>query len=436
LLAWSAAFVAQSGRDRMTRFIRVQDIVWLVLFSALAYGSSERTPIEVGLLLCLGAFQVIEPRIPYLGTDRGLIAANLLKLGLCYLLIGYSGGISSPYYLILLLPVVSAATSLNLFGAVTINVLTALSYLSMLLYVDWTRVEMDEYGLRQLELRIIFFAVLGFFTYQLAQANRAEARKTQAAAQQLAEANRSLQEAEAAVRRSERLAALGQLTAGLAHELRNPMGTIRASAEMLTRNVDQDPAITRELAGFISSEVDRTNSLITRFLEFARPMQLRLAATPLSEILDKAVEQFERHNPPYPVSVYKNYALDVPVLNVDGELLERVFYNLLLNAAQATPAGGTVTLKTRQWSGGGAEVSVIDRGSGIATEHLENIFNPFFTTKPEGVGLGLAIVSKIVDEHGGHIAVESEPSKGTIFRVFLPESQAAPEAGLLYSANR
>jgi len=419
----------------MTRFIRIQDIVWLVLFSALVYASPERTPAEVGLLLCLGVIQVIEPRIPYLATERGLILSNLLKLGLCYLLIGWSGGINSAYYLILLLPIVSAATSLNLFWAIFMNVLPALSYLSMLLYIDWSHAEMDEYGLRQLELRVIFFAVLGFFTYQLAQANRAEARKSQAAAQQLAEANRSLQKAEAEVRRSERLAALGQLTAGLAHELRNPIGTIRASAEMLTKNVDQDPAITRELAGFISSEVDRTNSLITRFLEFARPMQLRLAATPLSEILDRAVAQLERHNPPYPVSVYKNFALDVPPLQVDGELLERVFYNLLLNAAQATAAGGTITLKTRPCPGG-AEVSVIDRGSGIAPEHLENIFNPFFTTKAEGVGLGLAIVSKIIDEHGGQIKVESEPSKGTNFRIFLPESRASSEAGFLYSASR
>jgi two-component system, NtrC family, sensor histidine kinase HydH len=422
------------NRDKpMTRWIRVQDIVWLVLFSALAYASSERTRIEVVLLLCLGAFLVMEPRIPFFSTQRGVAASNLLKLGLCYLLIGWSGGINSPYYLILLLPVVSAATTLNLWGAIAMNLLTALSYLSLLLYVDWSRVEMDEYGLRQLELRVIFFAVLGFFTYQLAQANREEARKSQAAARQLAEANRNLQEAEAAMRRSERLAALGQLTAGLAHELRNPMGTIRASAEMLTKNVDQDPAITRELAGFISSEVDRTNSLISRFLEFARPMQLRRSEATMAEVLDRAVVQVERHNPPLPVSIYKNYALDVPALNVDGELLERVFYNLLLNAAQATAPGGVVTLKTRACPGG-AEVSVIDRGSGIAPEHLENIFNPFFTTKPEGVGLGLAIVSKIVDEHGGRISVESEPAKGTIFRVFLPESAPSDE-GLLYSAS-
>ncbi len=104
--------------------------------------------------------------------------------------------------------------------------------------------------------------------------------------------------------------------------------------------------------------------------------------------------------------------------------MERVFYNLVLNAAQATTAGGAVTVKTRS-SAGTAEVSVIDRGAGIEEKNLKSIFNPFFTTKSAGVGLGLAIVSKIVDEHGGKITVESEPGKGSIFRVLLPMDLAA-----------
>jgi signal transduction histidine kinase len=105
--------------------------------------------------------------------------------------------------------------------------------------------------------------------------------------------------------------------------------------------------------------------------------------------------------------------------------MERVFYNLVLNAGKATVPGGTVTVKTRAASGA-AEIAVIDRGSGIEPKHLDAIFNPFFTTKPAGVGLGLAIVAKIVDEHGGKIAVESEPGKGSIFRVLLPMIPATP----------
>jgi signal transduction histidine kinase len=271
----------------------------------------------------------------------------------------------------------------------------------------------------ELGLRVMFLPVVAFLTQQLAESNRVEARKYQAAAEQLEDANRHLQEAEAAVRRTERLAALGQLTAGLAHELRNPLGTVRASAEMLVKSTPPGNEVARELSGFILTEVDRTNSLITRFLEFARPLRLRLDKTDVAQLLDDAIRQVERHNPPYSVTMHRNYAPEVPPVEVDKELMERVFYNLLLNAAQASPPNAAVTAKTRLLEGL-VEISILDRGAGIPRENVENIFNPFFTTKPEGVGLGLAIVSKIVDEHGGTIRVESEPGQGSAFRIFLP----------------
>ena len=141
--------------------------------------------------------------------------------------------------------------------------------------------------------------------------------------------------------------------------------------------------------------------------------------TDLAQLIDHAVSDIEKHSPPLDVTIYKNYAPDIPPFRLDGQLMERVVYNLLLNAAQASPAQGTVTVKTRQVNNT-VEIAVIDRGPGIEPKHLENIFNPFFTTKPTGVGLGLAIVSKIVDEHGGKISVESEPGEGSVFRVYLP----------------
>jgi signal transduction histidine kinase len=181
--------------------------------------------------------------------------------------------------------------------------------------------------------------------------------------------------------------------------------------------------VAREVAGFITSEVDRTNSLVTRFLQFARPLELRLDNADLAHTLDRAIAAVEREAPE--IAIYRNYAPEIPPFPFDAELLERVFYNLVLNAAQATAPAGAVTVKTRA-AAGTVEISVIDRGAGIDPQHLDGIFNPFFTTKPQGVGLGLAIVSKIVDEHGGKIAVESEPGKGSIFRVLLPMQRAAP----------
>jgi two-component system sensor histidine kinase HydH len=171
------------------------------------------------------------------------------------------------------------------------------------------------------------------------------------------------------------------------------------------------------MAGFITSETDRANSLITRFLQFARPLELRPEKADLALVLDRTVAMVEREAPG--IAIYKNYDPDIAPFPFDAELMERVFYNLALNAAQATSPGGAITVKTRA-AGPVAEISVIDRGSGIDPAQIGSIFNPFFTTKPQGVGLGLAIVSKIVDEHGGKIAVESEPGKGSVFKVLLP----------------
>jgi two-component system, NtrC family, sensor histidine kinase HydH len=250
-------------------------------------------------------------------------------------------------------------------------------------------------------------------------------KKLEATALELAQANDELKQAQDEVRRSERLAALGQLTAGLAHELRNPLGTMKTSAELLGRQVGAENEIAREMAGYIATEVDRTNSLITRFLDFARPQRLTLQTGDLSALLDHVIERFEREKSgaARSVSVFKNFSPDIPPVAFDTQLLEGALLNLVVNAAQASPPDGVVTVKTRRVetnTGPAVEVAVIDRGCGIDPKNVESIFNPFFTTKPDGVGLGLAIVSKIIDDHGGRIAVESTPGEGSVFRVYLP----------------
>jgi signal transduction histidine kinase len=408
---------------RAAQWIRPQDVVWLLLFSGMVALSPTRDVYDIAPIVALAALQILEPKIAFVGTTRGKVLWICLKLLFCYALIGFTGTLGSSYYWILLLPVISAGTSLGVLGTQIFIVLSSAAYLSFLLFIDWNRYVIELQEKRELALRVIFLAVAGYMTNTLAEALRSQFAKTKAIADQLADANRSLQEAEEAVRRSDRLAALGQLAAGLAHELRNPLGTIRASAEMLTRSVAAENEVAREMAGFISSEVDRTNSLVTRFLDFVRPLQLRLAPADLAQVLDRAVAMVEREAAARQVTVYKNYSPDVPPFPLDAELMERVFYNLLINAAQATSPGGAVTVKARV-VGDNAEVSVIDRGHGIDPKLIETIFNPFFTTKPDGVGLGLAIVSKIVDQHGGKIAIESEPGKGSVFRVYLPITEA------------
>jgi two-component system sensor histidine kinase HydH len=409
-------------RARIFRVLQPQDVVWILLFGGLVLFGPDRSSFSVTFLCALGLFQVLEPRLP-LSSVRGTIVAYTIKLILCYLLIGQTDGIVSRYYFVLVLPVISAATKLGMFGTIVTSAIAFGAYLSF-----WLRLPPDLYieDKPELVFRGVITVLAGFLAHQLAQATRIESQKHQAAALQLAEANRNLQEAEAAVRRSDRLAALGQLSAGLAHEIRNPLGTIKTSAEMLLKNVSADNAVAREMAGFISTEVDRTNSLVTRFLDFARPLAVRLDKTDLTQVIDQAVSDVEKHQPPFEVTIYKNYSPEIPPFFLDGELMERVMYNLLLNAAQASPAAASITVKTRQIDGM-VEITVIDRGSGIPPKLIENIFNPFYTTKSAGVGLGLAIVSKIVDEHGGSISVESEPGEGSVFRVYLPFREALKE---------
>ena len=365
-------------------------------------------------LIALAVAQILESKIPAVARPRGRILWIFLKTGLAYVLIGYTGSIASNYWLVLLLPVISAATALGVLATLLSSMLAGGAYLSFLLYLDSTQLTIDW---PVVLMRVFFLAMVGNLANTLAEALREQSERYRLTAEQLTEANRHIQEAEEAMRRSDRLAALGQLSAGLAHELRNPLGTIKASAEMLSRQVSGENEVAREVAGFISSEVDRTNSLVTRFLQFARPLQVKLDTADLAQMLDRAVAAAEREASQ--ITIYRNYSPEIPPFPFDAELMERVIYNLVINAAQASQPGGAVTVKTRV-AGDTVEIDVIDRGQGIEPKNLDAIFNPFFTTKTSGVGLGLAIVSKIVDEHGGKIAVESEPGKGSVFRVVLP----------------
>lgn len=386
----------------------------VVLFAAIAALSPSHDVWEIGMIAALGVLQIAEPKIPFVSTTAGKVLWILLKLAIAYLLIGLTGGVSSSYYLMLLLPIISAATAMDLFPTLLFSLLACGAYLSFLEYIDWSQSEIEPDQVRILVLRLLFLVIAGALVNALALALREQSARHQAVAERLTEA-------EAAVRRSERLAALGHLSAGLAHELRNPLGTIKASAEILSNNLPPENALALEMAGFISSEVDRTNSLVTRFLDFARPLQLRREPADVAQVIDRAIALVKREN--NGISIVRNYSPALAPFPIDADLMEHVFYNLLLNAVQASSPGGTVTVTTRR-TDHHAEVSVADRGVGIEPKLMETIFNPFVTTKPTGVGLGLPIVSKIVDEHGGTLAVDSQPGQGSTFRVCLPLQSA------------
>jgi two-component system, NtrC family, sensor histidine kinase HydH len=390
--------------------LRVQDILLALMFGALIFLAHNVR--EQSFLLALAVLQLVEGRIPFLTTLRGRTLSVVLQLIVVYLLIGYTDGIISSYYLMLLVPLVSAATYLGMAGTLTTSVVAIGAYLSFLRFLDFKQVFIPPEQQHVLAIRCLTLAIAAVLVNSLGAAIRRQSARYKSTAEQLAAANENLLAAEAAMRRAERLAALGQLSAGLAHELRNPLGSIKGSADLLARTASQSDPMAKELADIISAEVDRTNSLVTRFLDFARPLEPRREPADVTAVIDRAVSRAK-------VEVIRNYSTSLPRLAIDPELMEQVFLNLVTNASQASAPGDPVTIRTRE-VGGQAEVSVIDRGCGIPPDRIETIFNPFVTTKQNGVGLGLAIVAKIVDGHGGKMSVESEPGKGSTFRVLLP----------------
>jgi signal transduction histidine kinase len=329
----------------------------------------------------------------------------------------------------LLIPVVSAATIFDLPGVLLVSLLACLAYATSFLFYNLYEGQPPSLDLVQLGiLRMAFFTLVGLLVYQQAKAKRDEMRRTEEAAERLAQTNRHLREAQASLRRSERLAALGQLTAGLAHELRNPLGTIKASAELLTtQSTLSRPELMSEMAGYIVMEADRVNGLISNFLDFARPLQLHPVTADLRAVIADVVRQQGDLANKMGVSIGVQETPDLTSFSFDPELLKIALSNLLQNAIQASQAGQTVEIRAEPLKES-VRIYIIDYGEGIAPEHLENIFNPFFTTKPQGVGLGMAIVSKIVDEHQGLIHLASHPGQGTTFTVTLPKEPSGSPA--------
>jgi signal transduction histidine kinase len=391
------------------------DIVWLLFLMALAamgLTQPEHSPWEWFALLALGGLQIAEGNLGWSESSQKAVWPIAAKLALCYLLVWATGGIESSYYLIFLLPIVSAASMLSLGGAMIVCAIASGVYLSFLFYVlDTYYVPPD--GQRELIVRTLFFFLSAILVNQLATENRLKT-------QRLSQANKELSEAQAEVRRSERLAALGQLSAGLAHEIRNPLGVISASAEILAKNVAKENEVAKEVAGFIGAEVTRTNALVTRFLDFARPSKPHREVQLLNPIVERALQTLaDTHKPDDPEITVEKSLGPVPPFSFDATLIESAVVNLLLNGREAMTAGGVLRVETAR-EDSSARITVSDAGSGIPPEKIEDVFNPFVTTKPRGVGLGLAMVSKFVDSHGGTINVESEPGKGATFRILLP----------------
>jgi PAS domain S-box-containing protein len=219
---------------------------------------------------------------------------------------------------------------------------------------------------------------------------------------------------------SERLAALGRITAGVAHEVKNPLNSMRLWLENLKESLpDETDNNAKQAVQVLDKEIDRLDAVVKRFLDFTRPMEVRLEATQLADILRDVVEVAQPQLRKAKVEVAQLLPIDVPEVYVDRALLKQALLNLVLNALDAMPNGGKlhVVLSRR---GEMAEISVGDTGKGIPVENRQKIFQLFFTTRPGGSGIGLASTFRIVQLHNGSIDFTSEVGRGTTFRIELP----------------
>ena len=416
--------------DRKQSAVSWIDLVLLLLLVGLAFLPAVDQLHKQLILLTIAIFQFLESRLIASLPRRGRSYSVLIKIALATLLLDHTGelGINSPYYPIFYLPVITAAIYFGPVGTLLWTALASLAYCSFLIPA------LEDYELTPeaatiLAIRILFLFLASILVNRFVVENRRQVERYQSLSETLEETNRQLQRAEAEARRSERLAALGQLSAGLAHEIRNPLGVIKGSAEMLAQKLEGAAPLTSELAGYISSEVNRLNALVTRFLDFARPLHVELRPLDISAIVERALESVNGQLPKANVKVERAYAIGLPEILADEQLCERVFVNIIQNAYQAMEGqsdGHARALRvsiSREVSNGEPGVGVVieDTGPGVPAELREQIFNPFFTSKKDGVGLGLSIVAKIVDDHRGSIRLESDSARGARFRVFLPE---------------
>jgi len=233
----------------------------------------------------------------------------------------------------------------------------------------------------------------------------------------------ALKKTKVRMQRADRLASLGTLTAGLAHEIRNPLVAVKTFLQLLPEKFD-DEEFRNYFLTVASGEVERISSLITELLDFSRPSEPQLREENINEILEKMITLITTETKKKNLKITKQLAENLPFIQVDKDQIKQVFLNILLNAVQATPENGEIMVVSRSFTKSPEEtflqVEIRDTGSGILPQELEYIFTPFYTTKSQGSGLGLSITHQIVEEHHGYIEVESQLGRGTAFTVNLP----------------
>ena len=319
------------------------------------------------------------------------------------------------------LPIILAALWFGFRGGLTCSLVVSFAYAPHILF-QWgggLTLEMEKY------MEIVLYNIVGGVTGLLSQRERDRSLELQRTAEGLEASCQKLQSQseriiaiEEQLRRSEKLSTLGEMAAVLAHEIRNPLGSIRGTAEILRDDYRPgDPK--HEFIEIQIKETERLNHVVEDFLRMARQQPLELSDCSLREELETIVTLVSKDAQDRGIALQLTSSAEQAIVRGDGEKLRQAFLNIVINALQATPSGGSVRI-TYQHSNDGYEIRFSDSGSGIAAADLTKIFDPFYTTKPDGTGLGLAVSRKIIEGHGGTLDIESEAGQGTTVSVQLP----------------
>ena len=311
-------------------------------------------------------------------------------------------------------PVIFGAYWFGLRGGLGLATVAALAYVP---HIGGFHDQDSRFALSQYTELLLLF-VVGATVGVLASAQRRLTNRYRETAESLRHANRELTESHEEVRRADRLTALGQIAASLAHELRNPIAAITGAIEIVSARVAPGTP-EAEFAGLADAEIRRLDALLNDFLAYARPRDPQFVATGLGDVVQHVLTLLR------PIAERSAVAFTTQLepgerrVRADREQIEQVLFNIILNAIQASPRGGTVRLREAERAGA-CELTVSDEGPGIQPEVSARIFEPFFTTKKQGSGLGLPTANRIVEAHGGRIELSTANGGGAVFRVILP----------------
>lgn len=314
------------------------------------------------------------------------------------------------------IPIIAAALLFGLRGGLAASVFTTLVY-SPHVFLHWQHGHFD-YSINQYAEIVIFNlvgGVMGALGDRLKQARERAERN----AEQRREAYDELQKTFQQLLQAEKLSSLGELSAGIVHEVRNPLGAIKGAVEIIEDELAEDSP-RREFAVLAKKEVERLDRLVGEFLRFARPATLSVKSTDLNEVVESVAGLVANQAARQSVVIEKNLQKSLPDVLADGEQIKQVLLNLAINSLQAMSDKNDGRLVLRTFADEEfCVIEVEDNGSGIVEKNLPKIFDPFFTTKEKGVGLGLSVAHKIITQHGGRLLARNDKEK-TYFSIYLP----------------